>query len=939
MNRPIQLRYVVGAIAILVALVIAVAPGPDLSKAPVGDPDGGNLLYMPEPGEDASTESENLLAMGDFFYHRVSYPTGQFDGRWYLDAQQEDEQVERAVPAGVVTYNREANQSPLSLDPNSFTSLGPKPLQSNGCINCYSYGLVSGRTNVMRVDPVDTNVAYLGSDGGGVWKTTNCCSAATTWEPVTDDPLLSTIAIGDITIDPTNHNVVYAGTGDLRFGSYSFGAAGVLKSSDQGATWEVLGADVFNGFYQQPAGEFPQYQAIGKIQVDPNNGNNVAVGTKTGMFFSYDAGENWDGPCLTNSFTTQRQDITGLLARDDGATSRLYAFVGARGTNTPVQANLNENGANGAYSTTWPTSGCPVSWDLLSRPDNGWPAGTGSGIPVADPGGNTLGRMDVAMAPSNSDVIYVQVQAVLGNTHGQMGVWRTTDGGTTWEQRSGPAGLTGCFGDYGQNWYDQGLAVDPNNSDVVYMSTVDIFRSTNGGTTFTDLTCGYAGGNTVHVDHHALAYVPGSSSTLIAGSDGGAYVTLNADAGSPTFTQINNSLSTLEFYSGDITGDFANAAQPGINGGMQDNGSAVYVWNAGNPAEAVWQVRRGGDGMFARIEPVLNQRYYQESQNGNLGVSTTGAYGNQIGITGGWTADRRGFIFPYEIQKNGCPPTGCTHMIAGSYRVWESITGLGSWLANSPDLTKNTLADRSIINQLNYAWSDVSRAIVGTNDGNVQMGFDLGQGVANSATWVDVTGGNTVLPNRPILDVYQDTANPLIGYAAVGGFDQNTPGTPGHVFQVTCTADCASFTWADKSGNLPNLPVDSIMVNPNYPQQVFAGTDWGLYYTNDITLATPEWYRFQAGLPNVMIWDMTVDGGATTLAVWTRSRGAYVWPLPSSPIPTAVTVSEMDATSQSFNALPYLLLAMAALIAGAMLVQRRRSRTALTVSVSERTID
>ncbi|MEZ4770285.1 MAG: hypothetical protein R2844_17890 [Caldilineales bacterium] len=121
-----------------------------------------------------------------------------------------------------------------------------------------------------------------------------------------------------------------------------------------------------------------------------------------------------------------------------------------------MQANLNQNGANSAYSTTWPASGCPASWDLLSRPDNGWPVGTGSGIPVADPGGNTLGRMDVAMAPSNPDVIYVQVQAILGNTHGQLGVWRTTDGGTTWQQRSSAAGLTGCYGDYPQNWYDQG---------------------------------------------------------------------------------------------------------------------------------------------------------------------------------------------------------------------------------------------------------------------------------------------------------------------------------------------------------------------------------------------------------------------------------------------------------------------------------------------------
>ena len=132
------------------------------------------------------------------------------------------------------------------------------------------------------------------------------------------------------------------------------------------------------------------------------------------------------------------------------------------------------------------------------------------------------------------------------------------------------------------------------------------------------------------------------------------------------------------------------------------------------------------------------------------------------------------------------------------------------------------------------------------------------------------SGSNAILPNRPILDVFQDTANPLIGYAAVGGFDQNTPTTPGHVFQVTCTANCASFTWLNKSGNLPNIPADSIMVNPNYPQQVFAGTDWGLYYTNDINAATPEWYRFQAGLPNVMIWDMAVDSGATTLALFTR---------------------------------------------------------------------
>ena len=100
---------------------------------------------------------------------------------------------------------------------------------------------------------------------------------------------------------------------------------------------------------------------------------------------------------------------------------------------------------------------------------------------------------------------------------------------------------------------------------------------------------------------------------------------------------------------------------------------------------------------------------------------------------------------------------------------------------------------------------------------------------------------------------------------------------------MTCTTDCASFTWDNKTGNLPDIPVDSIIANPNFPQQVFAGTDWGLYFTNDITAAVPVWSRFENGLPHAMIWDMQYDRGFTTLSVWTRSRGAYVWPLPSDP--------------------------------------------------------
>jgi hypothetical protein len=178
----------------------------------------------------------------------------------------------------------------------------------------------------------------------------------------------------------------------------------------------------------------------------------------------------------------------------------------------------------------------------------------------------------------------------------------------------------------------------------------------------------------------------------------------------------------------------------------------------------------------------------------------------------------------------------------------------------------------------------------------VQYVFNLGTGTANAATAVNVTGGNAVLPNRTISDVSTDPANPLVGYAAVAGFAANTPSTPGHVFQVTCAAQCASFTWVDKTGNLPDIPADAIIPNPHDPNRVFVGTDWGLYYTDDISVASPLWQRFE-GLPHVMVWSLTIDRGFTTLAAYTRGRGVWAWPLPSGPIgPNHLTITQAPAS-------------------------------------------
>ncbi|HEX9988380.1 MAG TPA: S-layer homology domain-containing protein [Chloroflexia bacterium] len=923
-----------------------------------------NTLYAAEPGE--GNESGEIAKRDAYWNARYTYPTGKADPRWLLEAARQDKaRVKAGVPGGQATYRQ--GDSPLALITDRWLSIGPQPQDSDTCEVCFSFGIVAGRVNDIVIDPITPTIAYFASDGGGVWKTTNCCSPATTWEPTTDSPLVTTSAIGDLALDPTNH-YVYAGTGDLRFGSFSFGSAGLLKSVDLGATWQIKGADVFGMAYEQPPGVFPQYDSIGKVAVNPLNSNQLAVGTKRGMWFSYDQGDNWAGPCLPDPFPTQRQDITAIIAMTNTSNlTDLFVAVGARGYSTTVQVNLGDNGANGIYKATWPTTGCPSNWSLVSRSNNGWPNESGSGNRIVSNSlneyvsGNPLGRIDLAFAPSNPDYIYAEVQAiatgaVTGTVQrgGLLGIWRSTDRGDTWELRTtaqdledaqdacGGAcvgDLLNVCGDVAQNWYDQHIAVDPNDPEVIFFDNINIWKSEDGGETVRDLTCGYSTINVprpVHVDQHAITFYPGSSSRALFGNDGGVYYTANANTVQPAIVQLNSSLSTIEFYGGDISANFATSVQPFAVAGAQDNGSSS--WTAADPSVGpyLWQQRIGGDGMYARIEPVLGQRVYMEAQNGAMRLSETGHPGPYplMNVETNFTVDtpRLSFVFPYEIYKgepgglDDCPPTGCVHMIGGTYRVWENDGGarIGSpWVPTSQDLTKNTLADRSFINQLAYAPRTKKLAIAGTNDGNVAIGFNLHMRPVTTATWVNVTGGNSVLPNRPVLDVALDpniamTTTMPVGYAAVGGFDQNTPSTPGHVFQVTCTAaNCASFTWANKSGNLPNIPVNGITANPNFPQQVFAGTDWGVYYTNDITVASPVWLKFSNGMPSVMVWDFAIDRGFTTLAAFTRSRGVFVWPLPDEPFvltptptgtgtpptaaPTSIPVTRTPAVPPSYT--------------------------------------
>jgi hypothetical protein len=371
--------------------------------------------------------------------------------------------------------------------------------------------------------------------------------------------------------------------------------------------------------------------------VDPNNSSNVIVGAKTGVYFSYDAGVNWTGPCYTNAFVNatppQRQDTTGLLAVNRGGTTVLYAAVGTRSQPTAVQPDLVNNGANGVYRTNMPASGCPAvaNWTLLN---NGFPSGTGNGTP------NTArGRLEIAVAPSDPLTLY----AMFANpaNSGITGIWKTTDGGDTWVQTGKPANPGS------QMWYDAGIKVSPTDPNVLFVNTVDLFRSSNGGGSWINLTGAYSGGP-VHPDNHATAIVGGDANQLLNGNDGGIYYLSNAltatSYGNANWVSLNDTLPTIEVYHGDITAGFATAASSGATAGFQDNGSATVVFN-GTPTAAAWNATNGGDGIVSRIEPVLGQRWYYSSQNGSLVVSTDGPDSPEATASGAWSSDTLSFIF------------------------------------------------------------------------------------------------------------------------------------------------------------------------------------------------------------------------------------------------------------------------------------------------------
>ncbi len=939
--------------ALIMVLIVQVAlPSPfqirvdePANEAAFVEPDQDRDRAVPPGG--GTGESEELEEQADREWYQLTYPKDQTPRTdWRGEAiEYVNTHVQNAVPEGMrtITLGQAPNaNAPVPPITTTWTTIGPSPLDSTGTTNnAYQYGIVSGRVNAIALVNSAPNVAYAGMPVGGLWKTTNCCSSSTTWQALWDSPDLKSQSVGAIAIDPSNPNVVYVGTGDSQVPAFDMYGNGIYKSTDGGATWTQYGANVFAPYTLSGAPgasccALAPDENVKAIAVHPNNPNIVIAGASYGLFISWDAGVTWTRYDVVNRnaapYNDDAQRITDLLV--DGPSNTMYVAIGYPYTSSRRAGLLG--GANGVYRAIIPATPGAPTFTLLN---NGWPAGTGDGTTAP-----TVGRIELAWNAAHTRLFAAASSYVSTNLYG---IYTSSDGGTTWTllTNTGNSGLTSCTGGAetgNQDWYDLTLAVDPLDDHTLYVGRIDAYRLTlNAGytsaTTSTALGNVYAtlctGYGTLHPDQHAFAFVPGSNPTrFVAGNDGGLYYGTGAVGG---YTQLNGSggagsISTNQFYAGQLGGNFANAATQFAFGGMQDNGNATWDSSQSNYQ---WIARSvGGDGFFTAFDPIAGTRtagrWYTEYTYGSVYRSTAGAQGTfSAGAPAYATAsstgvDKRDWSTPYMVDQWNCTTTQCNNLVLGTSRVWASVaTGAPTWTATgNADLTKN-LSSLSTIIAINVAHNNPGSVIIGTADGNVQWSDNVFTGAnctaaaANSATfscavnssvtWVNLTNSNAVLPNRVIPGVAFDPTTNTIVYAAVGGFNSNTPATPGHIFRGVCAASpctAANITWTDKTGALPDIPFYSVQANPNMPNQVFVGTALGFFFTNDITANSPQWYRFMTGMPYSRLQYLALDRGpsaspraSTTVAAFTYGRGVYLAQLGAWP--TAVTTQNLSAAS------------------------------------------
>jgi hypothetical protein len=627
-----------------------------------------------------------------------------------------------------------------------------------------------GRVNAVTVDPNNSNIIYVGTPAGGCWKSID---NGVSWLPLTDD--FSSLGVSGIAIDPNNSNVVYLATGDGD-GNDTY-SIGIMKSIDGGTTWNSTGLNWATS----------QSRTMRRIIIHPTNGNILWVATNNGLWKTIDAGVNWE-QVLVGSI----RDVEMNTANTDiiyACTSSVFYISTAAG-------------ASGSFTSVL----------------NGTPSGS-------------VGRLSIAVTPNDAN--YVYLLAGDSDDNGFFGLYRSTNGGNSFTLRTNTPNVFGYNTNGsdagGQSWYDMALAVSPTNKNEVYTGGVNVWKSTDGGSSLTALskwswpTGAY---EYVHADIHTIDFY---GSTLFVGSDGGIFK--STDNGG-NFSDITTGIQNSQFYR--LGASATNAGT--IITGAQDNGCTLLK-------NGTWTHVTGGDGMECIVDYANNNIIYSTSQNGSIYKSTNGG-ASFNGISGSITSVEDGaWVTPYTLD-----PNNNSTIYAGYSNVWKSTNAGGTWSTIS-SFGSNSATIRSLVvapSNSNIIYAATLTSLKKTIDGG--------------ANWINIT---PILSGASITYITVHDTDPNTFWVSLSGFN--------NAAKVYKTIDGGS-NWINVSGNLPNLPINCVLYENGSNNGIYVGTDIGIYYKNDDLL---NWQSFMEGLPNVMVNELEIYYPTGKIRAATYGRGLW----------------------------------------------------------------
>jgi HYR domain-containing protein len=814
------------------------------------------------PGMNGKIDKETYLrARGDYIdmlrgRDGIVPPDARENAIKQMDAQ--EAATQKMVRAGLL--------APASL--TNWTFIGPAPIP-NGQTSAISTP-VSGRTIAIAVHPTDPDTVYVGAAQGGLYKSTN---GGTTWTPLFEFQLES-LAIGAITIDPVDSNIVYVGTGEPNLSADSFAGRGVyiIRNANSASPtltgpfrFDAAMNDVFTG------------RAIGRIVVNPSDTNIMFVCTTSGTGGNPNTGPATIPPrglyrstnAQSGTPTFAQVQVTGVPTPNDRSMVDIVA--------DPVNPNLmlvtviGASGDGGVYRTANALDPTPTFTRTLTLVN-----------------GSTNGRAELTVTrnATNGTTFYTATgelnPAVCtgGNASRGGAVRRSTDGGLTWSATlSGSAGFCG-----GQCFYDIALAVTPDNqtihlggaarSGTAGLCNIDVMkRSTNGGTSFV------RNDNGLHADEHALAIAPSNPNVVYTGSDGGIW--RSTDNGT-NWVSLNNSFYSATQFQSLALHPFDRYF---LMGGTQDNGT-----NCLSTDGVTWTNCRGGDGGYAQIDQnafdTSNVRMYHtffnqtNSQIGFERAETTAFAWTFRGCSGTTSNNGIGcgnavlFYAPMELGP-GNPQT----LYFGTDRLYRSTNrGDTMTLASQGPLVPVNATQGQVLTTIGISPQDDNVRIVGLRNGQV---FAT---VTGSATLTDVTGANFPAPNPA------DPARKSIGRAVIDPNSKFTAyitftsfGVPSgqHIFKTTNLNDPVP-AWTPAGNGIPDVPVSALIVDPQDSNSLYAGTDIGVYHSSD---GGANWSPFGAGLPRVAVFDVKLSNVQRMLRIATHGRGIWEIEVPGQKLP------------------------------------------------------